>query len=370
MKVYKLTKPKDFKGLFAESLVEDPAIQSNLMAFDEEKPEFTFAIDEQRIIYAPALIPNKMIFRKDIQGEPAHVYFEAETIKELWIDFNRQGGKQSVNLNHSKQEVEGVFAFESWIVEDKKIDKSFKMGFDVPAGTLMKGYKIDNDAVWQDIKLGNLKGLSIEGQLFPEFVKDNPKNHTVDGKEVYFENEMLQKGTAIKDADGNLFKDGRYELMTNVEIEIENGTVQKITEIQLNHQKMNKRTIIEKFVALFVDEEEEDKKEPTIEPEKEIEAEVEVEAEPKEKEIDPLEQAQAKVLELENKVADLEAQLALAKGEEEVKMSKEKDLEAKIVKLEADIIDALKIKNVPPTTELKYEEMTNAQKVKFNRGKL
>jgi hypothetical protein len=312
MKVYKLTKPKDFKGLFAESLVTDPAIQSNLMAFDNEKPEFTFAIDEQRIIYAPALIPNKMIFRKDIQGEPAHVYFDSETIKELWIDFNRQGGKQSVNLNHSKEEVNGVFAFESWIVEDKEVDKSFKMGFDVPAGTLMKGYKIDNDDVWNEIKLGNLKGLSIEGQLFPE---------------------------------------------------------EQIT--QLNNQEMNKKTIIDKIVALFADDEEKDKVDPTeeakadpAEPTEPIEPVVE------EPTVDPLEQAQARVLELETTVADLQAELATLKGEDEVKMKTEEDLKAENVKLKADIIEALKIKNAPTAVELKYEEMTNAQKVRYNRGKL
>jgi len=167
MKVYKLTKPKDYKGLFAESLVEDPAIQSNLMHFDAEKEDFMFADDEQRIIYAPALIPNKLIFRKEINGEPANVYFDAETIKELAIDQARNPIKPTINLNHSKEAVEGLFIFESWLVLDKEIDKSFKMGFDVPNGTLMRGYKVDNEALWQDIKLGKYKGLSIEGQLFP-----------------------------------------------------------------------------------------------------------------------------------------------------------------------------------------------------------
>jgi hypothetical protein len=347
MKVYKLTKPKDFKGLFAESLVTDPAIQSNLMAFDEEKPEFTFAIDEHRIIYAPALIPNKMIFRKDIQGEPAHVYFDSETIKELWIDFNRQGGKQSVNINHSKNEVSGVFAFESWIVDDKEIDKSFKMGFEIPTGTLMKGYKIDNDDVWNEIKLGNLKGLSIEGQLFPEEVKLS-KNQTTDGKDLWFENNMITRGSNIQDLEGNNFADGKYELMTNVQIEIENGIVTNITEIKLNNEKMSKKTILEKIVALFADDEEKDKVDPTEEAKADP-------AEPAEPTVDPLEQAQARVLELETTVADLQAELATLKGEGEVKMKEEEDLKAENVKLKADIIEALKIKNVPPI-ELSEED--------------
>ena len=62
MKTYKLTRNEDYKGLMKVSLVDDPAIQSNLLFFDNEKPDFIFQDEEQRIIYAPALIPNKLIF--------------------------------------------------------------------------------------------------------------------------------------------------------------------------------------------------------------------------------------------------------------------------------------------------------------------
>ena len=43
------------------------------------------------------------------------------------------------------------------------MDKSKLFGFEVPKGTWMVSMKIDNDEVWERIKEGELKGLSIEG---------------------------------------------------------------------------------------------------------------------------------------------------------------------------------------------------------------
>jgi len=340
MKVYKLTRPEDYKGLFAESLVTDPAIQSNLMAFSEEK-EFTFQDEEQRIIYAPALIPNKMIFRKDIQGEPAHVYFEKETIKELLIEQSRQGQKTLINVNHSADVVEGCFIFESWIVDDKQIDKSFKMGFDVPEGTLMRGYKIDNDAVWNDIKLGNLKGLSIEGQLFPEEVKLNKHDMNKKGlitlaieafKAAFkfadmtdygngFFGSSLELGSIISDKDGNPMANAEFEYEKNKYKTDDMGAISEIEPIE------------------------------------------DAPAEPADDGKD------AKILELETKIADLEAKLTEATATKMANEAVIPELEARLVKLESELIEARKIKPIILAEEVPYEKMTNAQKVKFNRNK-
>lgn len=235
MKVYRLTKPEDYKGLFKVSLVDDPAIQSNLMAFDDEKPEFTFSDDEKQIIYAPALIPNKLIFRKNINGEPANVYFDAETIADLQIGYFRQNGNKSTNLNHQQFDTDGIFSFENWIVEDSVQDKAFKMGFDVPVGTMMMGFKIDNKDVWNEIKAGNLKGLSIEGQLFPEEVKEkvnfkkedmNKKGLLAKALEFFKESfnfadmtdygngffgSSLEIGAIVTDKDGNPMPNAEFE---------------------------------------------------------------------------------------------------------------------------------------------------------------
>jgi hypothetical protein len=53
-----------------------------------------------------------------------------------------------------------VFSFESWIVANPANDKSSELGL-VTKKDLVMGFKVDNDAVWQQCKEGNLDGLSI-----------------------------------------------------------------------------------------------------------------------------------------------------------------------------------------------------------------
>ena len=57
----------------------------------------------------------------------------------------------------------GVSVIESWIVEDPKQDKTALYNLNAKEGDWAVVMKIDNDAVWQDVKNGKYLGLSIEG---------------------------------------------------------------------------------------------------------------------------------------------------------------------------------------------------------------
>lgn len=359
MKVYRLIKPDDYKGLFKVSIVDDPAIKSNLMAFDSEKPEYTFAVDEKRIIYAPALIPNKLIFRKNINGEPANVYFDAETIADLQIGYFRQNGNKSTNVNHQQFDTEGVFSFENWIIEDKVHDKSVKMGFDLPIGTMMMGYKIENDQVWDDVKNGNLTGLSVEVQLFPEEVKEqvnfkkedmNKKGLLAKALEFFkeqfnfadmtdygngFFGSSLEIGAIVTDKEGNPMPNAEFEYDGNKYKTDDMGAISEVEPIEAKEMEDDKGGNAE------------------------------------------LDSANAKITELETKIADLEAQLTeatatkMANEEAEVKLKADYETALKNVeKLEAEIIELKAIPAIPAEKEVPYEQMTNAQKAKYNRGKM
>lgn len=168
MKVYEATlKPNTEVEAF--SLVLDAAVETKLSKFanEIEKPIY-FANEEKRVIFSVALRPNKMIFRKDVNGEPANVYFSKETVERLQQSYfkNASNGKAKFNLHHS-QEVEGVYPIESWIVNNPEIDKSKTLMMkDVQEGDLILGYKIDNNEVWEKfVKTGEVDGLSIEAYL-------------------------------------------------------------------------------------------------------------------------------------------------------------------------------------------------------------
>ncbi len=151
------------------SLVKDPAVESTLLKFNNETTDVLhFTNDEKKVVYSVAMIPNKMIFRKDIKGKPANVFYSAETIEKFQQDYFRANANNGTNINHATFNTDGVFPFESWIVANSENDKSKELGLNAPKGSLVMGFKIDNPEVWNEVKNGNLDGLSVEGNVIFE----------------------------------------------------------------------------------------------------------------------------------------------------------------------------------------------------------
>jgi hypothetical protein len=57
---------------------------------------------------------------------------------------------------------------ESWIVEGE-YDKSMNYGFNFPKGTWVISMKVNNDEIWNKVKLGEIKGFSIEGYFADKY---------------------------------------------------------------------------------------------------------------------------------------------------------------------------------------------------------
>jgi len=155
---------EDMDGVFAISLVEDPAIEEFWVALNKQKAQLQFTkIDEdKRLLIAPALVPNKQIFRMDDDGSDYHVFFSKETIKKASELYMKRNHLQSATLEHEK-DVDGLCVVESWIKEFE-IDKSVKYGFEhCPVGTWFVSMRVDNDKIWEKVKNGEVLGFSIEG---------------------------------------------------------------------------------------------------------------------------------------------------------------------------------------------------------------
>jgi hypothetical protein len=158
-----------FKENHKVSLVKDPAIEMTLLKFNNETEDVLyFANEEKKIIYSVAMVPNKLIFRKDVKGKPANVFYSAETIEEFQQNYFRTNANNGTNINHASFNTEGVFPFESWIVANSENDKSNELGLNAPNGSLIMGFKIDNPEVWQEVKAGNIDGISVEGNVIFE----------------------------------------------------------------------------------------------------------------------------------------------------------------------------------------------------------
>ena len=146
------------------SFVSAPAIEKDFMHFKEQKEKFEFKSDEEkRIVTGAAMIPNQEIIRMDAEDKPYFVYFTEETIEKAQEVFAKYGKTKSTNFEH-KTGMRDVTVVESWIVTDPTNDKSNALGFkDIPKGSWMVSYKVDNDDLWAKVKTGEVKGFSIEG---------------------------------------------------------------------------------------------------------------------------------------------------------------------------------------------------------------
>jgi hypothetical protein len=201
-------------------------------------------------------------------------------------------------------------------------DKSSELGLVTKKGDLVMGFKVDNDEVWKQCKEGNLDGLSIEGKV--------------------------------------LFR----EVNNNI-------------NIQMNKQKEN---LLTKIVALFSAEPLEEVVEMAVEVKKEEEAPIE--DAPKEEEEDLVEAAVENVPIAQEVAEDTTAPDAVdweakvnALEEENAKLKSDlATIEAEKVKAEEDLVTMSKqtpaaaaIVDLPKEVKKEYAQMSNYEKLKFNK---
>lgn len=176
MKIVELVLDEDQEvtGVEAISIVENPAIEEDFIALKDQEIRLAEIDKEKKILMGALLVPNKPIYRKNKDGE-YYIYFSKETIEKASQLYLKKGHQSNSTLEHN-HEINGLTLVESWIVEDEKLDKSRKYGFDVPVGTWMGSVKVDNDDVWNEyVKTGKVKGFSIEGYFADKM--DVPKSN-------------------------------------------------------------------------------------------------------------------------------------------------------------------------------------------------
>jgi len=189
----------------AISLVTSPAIEVDFVFFGKEKNNLTFAkVDEEkRELIAPALIPNKQIYRYDANTDSDYyVYFSKDTVKKAAYSYLKHNNHHKATYQH-EQRVAGVLTVESWIKEGDQ-DKSKLYNFDLADGTWFVKMKIENDDLWNKIKEGELRGLSIEG-YFVDKLEKMGKQYT--DEEIRTAYKELQAEGKIKKVELNLIKE-------------------------------------------------------------------------------------------------------------------------------------------------------------------
>ena len=152
------------EGVYAVSLVSDPAIGVQFVTLSKQKEIKLATInEEQRILLGAVLIPDQPIYRNQ-DGHEFNIVFPKETIKQVQHNFSQQGYQNNSTIEHSGKQIQNVTFVETWIKEDEVHDKSTMYGFNEPIGTWYAAMKVNNDEIWNDyVKTGKVKGFSIDG---------------------------------------------------------------------------------------------------------------------------------------------------------------------------------------------------------------
>ena len=207
-KLKKYSVVADSSDVYAISLVEEPAIEIDYVAFDkdkETKPNLKFIEDKQNekyMILGPALIPDKNIYR-NYDGDEFYVSFSAECIEKLSYKFMKTCYGDGCFTKDHESFAQGCSLAESWIKTSEN-DKSVDYGFDCPIGTWFIAAKIDSIELWDSIKKGERKGFSIESWVDLEEIFENKDKK---------ENDMSKQKTNLETMEVN---DGFWEKLKGI----------------------------------------------------------------------------------------------------------------------------------------------------------
>ena len=269
MKTFEGKFNKDSKGVFAISLVNQPATEETFIAMSKQEKTITLSKvdEEQKILMGLVLQPNQMIPRVDESGNEYQMYFSAETIKAYSENFFKSGFQLNSKLEHETP-IEGVTFVESWIVENPKVDKSYNFGMEYPKGSWIATMKVDNEDIWNNyVKTGELQGFSIDAMVELEEVKEevnfksninmSKENKSIlskikelvmstevvdaevltfgsvksDDLDIQFEGETLEVGSSVYLMDGEekvALADGEYVLETGETLVVKEGVAESM----------------------------------------------------------------------------------------------------------------------------------------------
>jgi hypothetical protein len=123
--------------------------------------QFSIENPEQKIVTGPLMIADLPIYRRE-NDEEYYVTFSAAEIKKIVQRFFKKGYQSKVNVEHSTP-VDGVFMFESYIIDREKGIMPPKGYEEISNGSWFGSFKVENEKIWEEVKAGTFKGFSVEG---------------------------------------------------------------------------------------------------------------------------------------------------------------------------------------------------------------
>jgi hypothetical protein len=185
-------------GVFAISLVDQPALESDFLALSKQVDnKFKIKLKEidkkRKVVVGYALIPDLKIPRvKD--GKEFNIVMSKETVALAASLYMKKLNLANVTSQHEKP-VEGCCVIESWIIEDAKMDKANIYNLEpAPKGGEWVVMMALTDEEYAKVEDGEYNGFSIEA-MFQGFDALEQSKELTDDEFIEQITNMLTKST-------------------------------------------------------------------------------------------------------------------------------------------------------------------------------
>lgn len=185
-------------GVFAISLVDQPAIESDFLALSKQVDnKFKIKLKEidkkRKVVVGYALIPDLKIPRvKD--GKEFNIVMSKETVALAASLYMKKLNLANVTSQHEKP-VEGCCVIESWVIEDPKMDKANIYNLEpAPKGGEWVVMMALTDEEYAKVEDGEYNGFSIEA-MFQGFDALEQSKELTDDEFIEQITKMLTKTT-------------------------------------------------------------------------------------------------------------------------------------------------------------------------------
>lgn len=243
---------EDYDGIYAVSLVDFPATETEWVCFEKiQEQKYSIQDEDQHLLTGPIMLCQTPIYRRTPDGYEFNIIYTKETIKVMAEKMLSDMSHNNIDIQHDGEILDKgkVSLVELYIVDKEKgIDPKF---IDVPDYSLMATYKVHDDSLWQECKNGKLHGFSLAGYFSIEHIKKENfrKTHTMleaiknkvkefllefsnvstDKGSIYWQGEELKEGLAVADENGEVIADGDYTLDDGRVITVKDGVISSIS---------------------------------------------------------------------------------------------------------------------------------------------
>lgn len=243
---------EDYDGIYAVSLVDFPATETEWVCFEKiQEQKYSIQDEDQHLLTGPIMLCQTPIYRRTPDGYEFNIIYTKETIKVMAEKMLSDMSHNNIDIQHDGEILDKgkVSLVELYIVDKEKgIDPKF---IDVPDYSLMATYKVHDDSLWQECKNGKLHGFSLAGYFSIEHIKKENfrKTHTMleaiknkvkefllefsnvstDKGSIYWQGDELKEGLAVADENGEVIADGDYTLDDGRVITVKDGVISSIS---------------------------------------------------------------------------------------------------------------------------------------------